>query len=98
MSDDCVYCGESTAFGATRPDGTLIGKFVNRLPIDDNWGCAECSGFECDECGEQIYLDTEVRVDTVIDGEWRFGNYHADCYNPYKHGPADYGMEDHADL
>lgn len=52
MIDPCVYCGESTAFG--------FGKFVNRLPVDDGWGCAECSGFNCDECDTQIYLDAEA--------------------------------------
>ena len=49
---NCVYCGESTAFGS--------GKFVNRLPVDEGWGCAECSGFECDRCDTQIYLDDDV--------------------------------------
>jgi hypothetical protein len=62
--DPCTYCGDSTAFG--------YGKFVNRLPVDDGWGCAECSGFMCDECDTQIYLDCEVR-----DAEgW---NYHPSC-------------------
>jgi hypothetical protein len=52
VKDPCVYCGNSTAFG--------FGRFVNRLPVDDGWGCAECSGFACDSCGEQIYLDEEI--------------------------------------
>jgi hypothetical protein len=83
--DPCVWCGESTAFGA--------GKFVNRIGVDDGWGCAECSGFECDECGEQIYLDTEVRVDYTDDmGKWHYGNYHEACYNVDKHGTAEYGV------
>lgn len=89
MSDPCIYCGESTAFGAHRADGSIIGKFVNRIPVDDGWGCAECSGFECDECGESIYLDTEVRVDFVDDmGKWHYGNYHDDCHDPHIHGVA----------
>lgn len=96
MNTDCVYCGESTEFGAVRSDGTLIGKFVNRIPVDtgdiDGWGCAECSGFECDECEKQIYLDTEVRVEFVDeDGKYHYGNYHHDCYDEKKHGEANYG-------
>jgi hypothetical protein len=62
--DPCHYCGESTAFGS--------GKFVNRLPVEDGWGCAECSGFACDKCYKQIYLDTDVR-----DKDGYF--YHATC-------------------
>lgn len=61
--DPCVYCGESTAFG--------YGRFVNRLPVDDGWGCAECSGFLCDKCGELIYLDEEITTET--------GDYHESC-------------------
>ena len=102
MSDNCIYCGESTAFGATREDGSLIGKFVNRIPAeyDDyeareskyGYACAECAGFECDECEKQIYLDHEVRVEFVDEaGKYRYGNYHADCYNESKHGEASYG-------
>tara|TARA_Y100000401_G_scaffold115844_1_gene120300 strand:+ start:821 stop:1336 length:516 start_codon:yes stop_codon:yes gene_type:complete len=52
-NDNCVYCGESTAFGS--------GKFVNRLSVDEGWGCAECSGFECDRCGTQIDVDFDVK-------------------------------------
>jgi hypothetical protein len=63
--DPCVYCGESTAFG--------FGKFVNRLSVDDGWGCAECSGFECDGCDKQIYLDSDV---SDSNGE---GHYHEQC-------------------
>ena len=99
MSDNCVYCGESTALGALRTDGSLIGKFINRIPVDtgevDGWGCAECSGFECDQCGKQIYLDTEVRVDFTDDmGKWHYGNYHQTCYNKDIHGDAEYGEEE----
>jgi hypothetical protein len=96
--DPCIYCGESTTFGATRPDGTLIGKFVNRIGADriddqdeylDGYACAECAGFECDECGEQIYLDSEVRVE---DAQGHPTNYHDKCYNQAKHGKASYGQ------
>ena len=95
-TDNCVYCGESTAFGATREDGSLIGKFINRIPVDngewDGWGCAECSGFECDECEKQIYLDHETRVEFEDEeGKYHYGNYHTECYNESKHGRANYG-------
>lgn len=68
--DPCYYCGESTAFGS--------GRFVNRLPVEDGWGCAECSGFCCDACDKQIYLDCDVR-----DAEGYF--YHATCLPVEKH-------------
>jgi len=67
--------------------------FVNRIPVDDGWGCAECSGFECDECGKQIYLDTEVRVESVKGNIYNYGNYHTECYNKTKHGEASWGHE-----
>ena len=89
---NCVYCGESTDFGATRADGSLIGKFINRIPVDDGWGCAECSGFECDECEKQIYLDHETRVEFEDEeGKYHYGNYHTECYDESKHGVANYG-------
>lgn len=96
ITDNCVYCGESTAFGAKREDGSLIGKFVNRIPVDngewDGWGCAECSGFECDECEKQIYLDHETRVEFMDEaGKYHYGNYHTECYDETKHGIANYG-------
>lgn len=80
-NDLCVYCGESTAFGARREDGSLVLKFVNRIPVDGGWGCAECSGYECDACGKLIYLDTEVRVEfTDTDGNTYADFYHEWCY------------------
>lgn len=104
--DPCIYCGESTAFGATRSDGTLIGKFVNRIGADriddqdeylDGYSCAECAGFECDECGEQIYLDSEVRVESEnAQGYYIYANYHDKCYNEAKHGKASYGLDESA--
>jgi hypothetical protein len=84
-TDPCVYCHRSTAFGSGN------GLFVNRIPVDDGWGCAECSGFECDECGEQIYLDSEVRVEGYDEGKYLYGNYHQKCYNRTQHGDASYG-------
>lgn len=82
MIDPCVYCQRSTAFGAGD------GLFVNRIPTDDGWACAECAGFECDECNQNIYLDTELRVEyTDDDGKFHYGNYHEECYNEERHGP-----------
>ena len=67
MPSPCYYCGEDTNFGS--------GRFVNRLPIStdtfDGYGCAECSGFACDLCGHQIYLDEEITTET--------GDYHETC-------------------
>lgn len=83
-TDPCRDCGRSTAFNSG------FGLFVNRIPTDDGWACAECAGFECDECGQQIYLDTEVRVDSNKDGINHYGNYHEDCYNEEKHGESEY--------
>jgi hypothetical protein len=64
--DTCVHCGHSTAFGS--------GRYVNRIPVDDGWGCAECSGFECDRCAKPIYLDADVTAD-----QCDFDAY-ADCF------------------
>ena len=44
MTDTCDDCGDSTAWGS--------GKFVNRVPADVGWLCADCQAIECDECGE----------------------------------------------
>lgn len=84
--DPCTYCGRSTAFGS--PDML----FVNRIPVDDGWGCRECTGYECDECGGNILLDEEVRVDEKEPNRG-WSNYHVKCYDPNKHGDADYGHE-----
>lgn len=76
--DPCVHCGESTAFGH--------GKFVNRIPCDDGWGCAECSGYECDRCDTQIYLDCDVTPEQCgsDDEEFSDGTRHVceDCLTP----------------
>ena len=42
MTDTCNECGDSTAWGR--------GKFVNRIPADDGWMCADCQAIECDVC------------------------------------------------
>ena len=50
MSEDCIECGHSTAFGS--------GRFVNRLPADngerDGWLCPECLAETCETCGEEV--------------------------------------------
>lgn len=68
--DPCFHCGQSTAFGS--------GKFVNRIGYDSGWACAECSGYECDKCDQQIYLDTDVS------DEFEWGHYHTWCLAPEK--------------
>jgi hypothetical protein len=82
MSENCVHCWEPTERGS--------GKFVNRIPSDDGWSCAECAGYECDECHENIYLDCEVRVDYEEGMVFHYGNYHEECYNEAKHGKRQY--------
>ena len=78
--DPCRECGLSTAFGSGN------GLFVNRIPADDGWLCALCAGYDCDECGEQIAVDCEIRVDyTDLTGKWHYGNYHEECYNYQNH-------------
>jgi len=65
----CIGCRKPT--NPNHPDYE-IGYFVNRIPADDGWLCAHCGGFECNECGEDIYIDCEVRIDSG-------NNYHLDC-------------------
>ena len=100
--DPCIYCGDFTAFGSVREDGSLVGKFVNRIPATswdeetdehlDGYACGECAGFECAECRKQIYIDCETRVEFQDDdGKFYYGNYHTECYDEAKHGKANYG-------
>lgn len=51
MPETCQDCGHSVEFGS--------GRFVNRVPSDDGWTCAECMASECDKCGETIPLDED---------------------------------------
>ncbi len=47
--DLCVDCGEDTSFGS--------GRFVNRIPSDDNWLCADC-----------LYeIDNEMELEENVD-------------------------------
>jgi hypothetical protein len=81
--DPCIYCGEPTA------RGNPLNR--DRIPADDGWACAECAGYECDECHQNIYIDTETRVEHEDDnGVYHYGNYHEDCYNEAKHGKKKY--------
>ena len=36
--NDCILCGKDTRFGS--------GRFVNRIPADDNYMCAECQNID----------------------------------------------------
>lgn len=74
MSDTCIDCGASTAWGS--------GKYVNRVPADDGYLCADCLSFECDECGTLIELDTEIRND---------GNFYCEAC-AMKLGVKDHGL------
>ena len=55
--NDCISCGEDTSFGS--------GRFVNRIPADDNYMCAECQMVECDMCDEKT-----LEYHVTLDGEW----------------------------
>ena len=85
LGDKCVYCGEDTAMGSGRFVNRLgIGttsdcvpwltaeEQAERFPVS-GWGCAECSGFECDACDKQIYLDCDF-ADANDEG-----HYHEEC-------------------
>ena len=53
----CEVCGEDTSFGS--------GRFVNRIPADDNYMCSECQMIECDKCNNKA-----LNYETTINGEW----------------------------
>lgn len=82
VTDPCIYCQEPTAHG------NPLNR--DRIPSDDGWACAECAGYECNECNQNIYLDTETRVEYEKDGIFHYGNYHEDCYNEEKHGKKEW--------
>jgi len=54
VSDTCIDCGDDTAWGS--------GKYVNRVPADDGYLCADCQLLECDLCEETIELDCDIKV------------------------------------
>ena len=85
IGDRCVWCGEDTSLGSGRFVNRLsvgtTGDLVHWLPDNlrkheievDGYACAECAGYECDSCGEQICLDEDV---------WskdQNGHYHPEC-------------------
>ncbi len=83
MTDPCIVCNRPTA-GPLPGTKILIG--INRVPSDNGYMCEMCAGYECDVCGNQIAVDTEVRCAD-------HHNYHTECYVPSRHGPAEYGDE-----
>lgn len=85
--DPCQECGRGTA-GVLPGTKILVG--INRIPTDDGYLCELCAGYECDECDELIAVDCEVRTPDTGEG---FYNYHEECYDAKKHGPAEYGAD-----
>lgn len=74
MSDTCIDCGASTAWGS--------GKYVNRVPADGGYLCADCMSFECDRCNVLIDMDCEIRHN---------GNFYCDvCADEL--GVTDHGL------
>jgi hypothetical protein len=65
LPERCADCGEPTCFGS--------GRFVNRIGVNEGWGCAGCSGYECDACDKPIYLDADIT------DKAEQGHYHPYC-------------------
>ena len=63
--EKCQECGDSVMPGS--------GKFVNRVPADNGFICAECCCYDCDACDKVIGFDEDV---PGKDGE---GHYHVEC-------------------
>lgn len=57
MKEVCEICGDSVKFGS--------GKFVNRVPANDAFICAECMAEPCDICGT---MDAELNTIEHEDG------------------------------
>ena len=78
-NDPCLDCKTPTLGIMTMADGSTVGIGINRLSYDDGWRCGECAGYQCDACGKQIYLDTELIIETED-----YGNefYHSECLTP----------------
>ena len=53
----CTECGRSVEFGS--------GWYVNRVPSDDGYMCAECASLECDRCDQTIPLDEDITPNDV---------------------------------
>jgi len=71
--DPCFYCGESTAFGS--------GRFVNRIPADGGYACAECLAYDCDRCYQPIALDEDIDAEDCGLDEFEDGSHrvHEEC-------------------
>jgi len=50
--DKCRDCKRDTHWGS--------GLFINRIPADDGWLCADCQSIACCHCGE---LTLDFRFD-----------------------------------
>lgn len=59
MEQPCISCGHDTSFGG--------GRFVNRVPADNGFICAECCQYECDVCFGPIPLDEDFWVEHPTD-------------------------------
>ena len=57
----CVECGQDTSFGS--------GRFVNRVPTDGGFLCAECAALCCDRCNDPISLDEDITPADVYGDE-----------------------------
>jgi len=75
-SDLCVYCLLSTASGS--------GRWVNRVPADNGWSCAECMTSDCDRCGKPIALDEDVTAYDVfkLNEHWGYFDDGSFCVHP----------------
>ena len=90
-NDPCLECGTPTLGVLTMADGSTIGIGMSRLPAygwgsegigdegRDGYLCGSCAGYECDSCGENIFLDEDI---TVVNEDGQDEKYHDDCLTP----------------
>lgn len=84
-NDPCLECGIDTLKLITFTDGTTSTIGINRLPTDDGYLCGNCAGFECDSCGQRIYLDEDITVEEDDETKEYAGHtykFHYDCLTP----------------
>jgi hypothetical protein len=83
-NDPCLDCGKPTLGVIQLDNGTTVGIGINRLSYDDGeregWLCGECAGYECDACGNNIYLDEDITI--VMPPEDHNAKYHYECLTP----------------
>ena len=85
-NDPCLECGKPTLGILTLDDGSTVGIGMNRLSYSDfnngidGWLCGECAGYECEACGENIYLDEDITI--VLPPHDHNAKYHYDCLTP----------------